>query len=802
MSKKTGVLLIQLGSPKSPEVADVKAYLKDFLGDPRVVDANPLLWKIILNLFVLPTRSPKSAEAYREIWTGETFPLFKNTKSFSDKLKAIVDDEDLIVRHSYIISEPQVQDVIGELKAEGCSKIRVIPMFPQYCEATTLSCKDQVDFALEKHGDIEIDFVESYHDNEAYINSFVRRINAQLKEKPVQKLLMSFHGYPIRRVRNGDRYFDECMNTANLIAERVEGIAKEDIILTFQSKFGREPWLEPGTEETLIELAEQGIKDVAVVCPAFVVDNLETEEEVGLGLNELFVEKSGGNFTLITCPNDDDEWVKDFRDQLIRENTGKTLEVEKECLSKPDQPCCAAKVHCKTCPYKGMAKHPDGSLSPTDRGVLKAMFVTLFLDLVGFSIIFPLFPQMLEYYRDIEQGTGGLFTTMMKPIQEITGATSGHSVTALFAGVLTFIYSFLQFFMAPIFGTISDRIGRRPLLLFSITGIAISYLVWFFSGSFLLLVISRLMAGLMGSNITTATAAVADVTNEKTRSKGMAFIGIAFGLGFILGPAIGGLSAYYFNLAEMFPSLEKYGVNPFSAPALVAFFLAVYNLTYVIRKFPETLPPEKRGKGQITRTVNPMKLFHMESYPGVSKTVWAHFIFLAAFSGAETVLTFLTVERLGFTAKGNGLMFVYIGFIIAMVQGGYVRRKAHDVGEANMARKGLTYLVPSLICVALAGYWNSTFVLFIGLFLMAFGSAMAIPCLTSLASLYTPATDQGRVLGVFRSLGAFARTIGPLAAGVLYWKWGYQSPYYFSAVVILIPIIMVMGLPKIEKKES
>ena len=796
MSKKTGVLLIQLGSPKSPAVADVKAFLKDFLGDPRVVDSNPFLWKIILNLFVLPSRSPKSAEAYKAIWTGDTFPLFKNTESFSEKLKAIVDDESLIIRHSYILSTPQTIDVIGELKAEGCEKIRVIPMFPQYCEATTLSCKDQVDMALEKHGDIEIDFVESYHDNEAYIKSFARRINKQIAEKTPEKLLMSFHGYPIRRVRNGDRYFDECMKTANLIAERIEGIAPENVILTFQSKFGREPWLEPGTQETLEKLTEEGIKDVAVVCPAFLVDNLETEEEIGLGLKEFFLEKGGEEFTLITCPNDDQEWVEEFKEQILRENTANTLEVKKTCFETPEQPCCHSAKHCKTCPYKGMDKHPDGSLSPTDRGVLKAMFITLFLDLVGFSIIFPLFPQMLEFYQTAELETGGLFTTMMEPIKELTGEHSGKAVTALFAGVLTFIYSFLQFFMAPIFGTISDRIGRRPLLLVSITGIAISYLIWFFSGSFLLLVISRLLAGLMGSNITTATAAVADVTTEKTRSKGMAFIGIAFGTGFILGPAIGGLSAHYFNLAEMFPKLQEYGVNPFSAPALVAFFLALYNLYFVIRKFPETLPKEKRGKGKISRTFNPVKLFHMESYPGVSKTIWAHFVFLAAFSGAETVLTFLTVERLGFTAKGNGLMFVYIGFIIAMAQGGYVRRKAHDMGEANMARKGLIYLIPSLVCVALAGLWMSKTLLFIGLFLMAFGSAMAIPCLTSLASLYTPAHDQGRVLGVFRSLGALARTIGPLAAGILYWKWGYSSPYYFSALVILIPLLMVMRLPK------
>ena len=277
-----------------------------------------------------------------------------------------------------------------------------------------------------------------------------------------------------------------------------------------------------------------------------------------------------------------------------------------------------------------MKKHPDGSLSPSDRTVLKTMFLTLFVDLIGFSIIFPLFPGILDYYQTVEAGNpDGFFNWLMGKITDITGTTEGKATLALFGGALVFIYSFLQFVMAPVFGTISDRIGRKPVLVISITGIALSYAIWFFSGSFILLVISRLISGLMGSNITTATAAVSDITSEKTRSKGMAVIGIAFGFGFIIGPAIGGLSAAAIDMSQI-SNWADYGVNKFSAPALIAFLLTIWNLIYVVRKFPETLPAEKRGKGDVHRTVNPLKLFKVQSYPGVSSVIWTNFIFLSA----------------------------------------------------------------------------------------------------------------------------------------------------------------------------
>ena len=313
---KLGILLIQLGSPKSPEVKDVKSYLSDFLGDPRVVDNQSLLWKIVLKAFILPSRSPKSAEAYSKIWTGSTFPLFLYTEAFTEKLLKHIDDEGIELVHSYILSRPNVTEQIKELKNRGCETIRVIPMFPQYCEATTLSCKDAVDKALEEVSGVKIEFIESYAKSPAYIDNLAAKINESIAGKDIEKLLFSFHGYPIRRIRGGDIYLDECLETASLLAERVDFDLKK-MEVTFQSKFGREPWLFPGSEETIIELAESGTKKMAVVCPAFVVDNLETEEEVGIGLKEVFEEHGGEEFIVIPCLNDDDKWVEEFASDIL-----------------------------------------------------------------------------------------------------------------------------------------------------------------------------------------------------------------------------------------------------------------------------------------------------------------------------------------------------------------------------------------------------------------------------------------------------------------------------------------------------
>ncbi len=426
---------------------------------------------------------------------------------------------------------------------------------------------------------------------------------------------------------------------------------------------------------------------------------------------------------------------------------------------------------------------------PAAGGVLKILFLTLFLDLVGFSIIFPLFPAMLEHYL-AHSAEGALIHWTVEGLTRFAswlGMDGPTRITVLFGGLLTFLYSLLQFLAAPLAGWLSDRYGRRPVLLFSVGGMALSYALWIFAGSFALLVLSRLIGGLMGSNITTASAAVADVTGRKERSRGMAIIGMAFGLGFILGPAMGGLSARL-DLAALFPSVP--GLNPFSTPALLAFCLTLLNLLQIHFRLPETRRPDSSSP---RRSINPLALLRPVKYPGVSTNNLAYFFFLLAFSGAEFTLTFLAAERLGYSPAQNGLLFVYIGLLLAGVQGGYVRRRAPIVGERRMAFRGLLLLAAGMGATAFAA---STPSLLLAMALVSVGSGMVMPCLTALVSLYTPADDQGRMLGIFRSLGALARTLGPIPASLLYWKLGPGSPWGLGALSLLLPLLLIQRLPE------
>lgn len=800
--RKTKVVLVQLGSPKSPKVSDVRSYLKEFLGDPRVVDINPLLWKIILNLFVLPFRPKRSAAAYSRIWDKETqsFPLISITESFAKKVAEFIPDRGkkvIEVNHAFLLSPPRVSDVWNSWEKDlkeskhPATRLLAIPLFPQYSEATIASGMDG--FAHELSGRVKIppfEFFTDFHRAKCFIDSSVLQINKYLKtfkEKDggTDALVISFHGIPKRRViEKEDPYYQHCFETFKLLKDRVEGIDPSKIHMTFQSRFGSEEWLTPYTDGYCEELAKKGDKRIAVYCPAFVADCLETVDEIGNELQEE-IEEEGGRVQFIPCLNDDENWCKGFAELVYHhcESDRQTVYEQYYYLEKED--------------YKEMAevKIEKPGLSKEAKSTLKIVFLTLFLDLVGFSIIFPLFPALAKHYLTVDANN-----PFLKAIfGSITNLTSlgGADVSSivLFGGALGALYSLLQFIAAPVWGSLSDRIGRRPVLLISVFFLAVSYLLWFFSGSFTLLIAARFIGGIMGGNISTATAVVGDVTTKENRSRGMATIGIAFALGFIIGPAMGGILSLI-DLTKIIPYWKVFGVNPFSMPAALAFVLSAFNFLWLWKKFPETLPPEKRGQSETDRSFNPLTLFKPLPYKGVNLTNFGHFLFLMAFSGMEFTLTFLAAERLSYKPMDNAYMFIWIGFWIAMVQGGYVRRKAHQVGEKRMALQGLVFLIPGLIAI---GFTQSSWLLYLGLFFLAVGSSMVIPCLTSLVSLYTPSEYQGKSVGIFRSLGALARVLGPIIASLLYWKQGSAYPYFIGAAFILIPLLMVARLPNPEE---
>lgn len=430
----------------------------------------------------------------------------------------------------------------------------------------------------------------------------------------------------------------------------------------------------------------------------------------------------------------------------------------------------------------------------TAKRTLGIVFLTLFIDLVGFSIIFPLFPAMLDYYLPHGTADGSLLGRLIAPLSawaESSGAADPRLMTVvLFGGILGSLYSVLQFICAPLWGAYSDRVGRRKVLLITIAGLALSYAAWFFAASFWLLVLARILGGAMGGNLSVATAAVADSTTREKRSSGLAIIGIAFGLGFIVGPGVGGLCAKL-NLLEHYPALESVGVNPFSVPALVSLILALLNLGWVAARFKETLPAEKRGRADQASSIAVLRMFKRPR-PQVLRTNLVYLIYMLAFSGMEFTLTFLAVERFQFSPAQNGGMFVFIGFVLILVQGGIVRRLAHPVGEKRLAVIGIACGMSAFLLLSSALKLG---LFFTALALLAISIGLVSPTLSALVSLYSKEAEQGAALGVFRSVGSLARAIGPLLAALVYFAYGSNSAYLFGAAIVLLPLIIALKLP-------
>jgi ferrochelatase len=797
MAEKIKVILGQLGSPKSTKVSDVREYLREFLGDPRVVDINPLLWKMILNLIVLPFRPKRSAQAYSRIYQKEGFPLVTNTVKVAEALRPKL-DANLELNHAFILSTPRAGEILDDWEKEDpfsrAQRVLVLPQFPQYSESTIASVVDAL--GREFKGRVNIPtftVVSSYHRSKAFIDHSVRKIRESMKLHPdMQELVISFHGIPLRRVlEKKDLYLLHCLETFELIRQKLG--AAIPVSMTFQSRFGSEVWLGPYTDKIVTKKIEGGVKKIGVYCPSFVVDCLETTDEIG---NELGheVKEHGGELVHVPCLNSDPEWIADYATFINTYANGNESQ-RYELFYKID-----AKERYEHV-IKEQEKLAPSKLPQSSKKTLKLMFLTMFLDLVGFSIIFPMFPAMAKYYLEVD-GDNFFLSGMMNLISGIQSislssyGTAQMSTIVLFGGLLGALYSLLQFIAAPIWGTISDRVGRRPVLLISVFGLFISYVIWMFSGSFTLLILARLLGGLMSGNLSIASAVVSDITDEKNRSKGMAVIGIAFALGFVFGPALGGILSLY-NPISHYPGLQDLGVNPFSTAATLAALLSFVNFITIWKSFPETLRPGV--KAHIERSMNPLKLLRPLPFPGVNLTNFAYFLFIMAFSGMEFTLTFLAVERLGYTSMDNAYMFIFIGFIIGMVQGGYVRRKAHDIGERKMSFQGLIAIVPGLLILAFA---KAGWMLYAGLFFLAIGSAMIIPCLTSLVSFYTPSHMQGQSLGIFRSLGSLGRVIGPVYASLVYWKYGSVNAYLIGAALIALPAVLVKLLPEPPKQEG
>jgi MFS family permease len=427
---------------------------------------------------------------------------------------------------------------------------------------------------------------------------------------------------------------------------------------------------------------------------------------------------------------------------------------------------------------------------------LYIVFLTVFIDVVGFSIIFPLFPEMLDYYLELD-GPDSLIGSLVAWLEQFAGGDK-NAVATLFGGVLGSLYGFLQFVFAPIWGAYSDRHGRRPTLVFTLAGIVLANLIWVFAGSFALLVLGRALGGIMAGNISTASAVAADITTGKNRASGMIIIGVALGLGFILGPAIGGF-AYSWQLVEPGKAVAGLALHPFSGPAIIALAIAGVNWLLVIFLLSESLPPEKREKDLAKRGFNPFAQLKRINLPGVARTNLMYFAYWCAFSSVEFTITFLATEKLGFKPMDIAWMFVFIGMSLIFFQGGVARQLIKSAGERRTALIGVCCTLPGFLII---GNATTTPMLYGGLLLMTAGSGMTMPSLNSLVSRYTPADRQGLSLGVFRSLGSLSRATGPIMGGLLYWKFDSSMPYWVGAAFLVVPFFMALGLPPVPEHDE
>lgn len=309
---KTAVVLVNLGTPDAPTASALRRYLKQFLSDPRVVEIPKPLWWIILNLFILPFRSAKSAEKYASIWTAEGSPLRIHTEKQAGLLREYLQERghEVHVVHAMRYGSPSLPSVLDNLKMDGCDRILIIPAYPQYSGTTTASIFDAVFRHYAKVRNVpELRLVKHYHDHDAYIEALAKSILAywDVHGRP-DKLLMSFHGVPKRTLLLGDPYHCECQKTARLVAERLE-LSPEAYVVTFQSRFGKAEWLQPYTAPTLEKLAESGVGRVDVVCPGFTSDCLETLEEIAMEGRQDFLKAGGKEFHYIPCLNEREEWI-------------------------------------------------------------------------------------------------------------------------------------------------------------------------------------------------------------------------------------------------------------------------------------------------------------------------------------------------------------------------------------------------------------------------------------------------------------------------------------------------------------
>ena len=321
--EKVGILITNLGTPDAPNTSSLKIYLNQFLSDPRVIEVPKIIWQIILRLFILQLRPRKSAKTYKSIWTKEGSPLLNISKKQLEAIRSRLEKKS---KNTYIelgmrYGNPSIKNALEVLQKNQARKLLILPLYPQYCAATTGSTFDSVSEILQTWRWIpEIRFINQYFEEKKYIEALSYSIsNFWKKNKKPQMLVFSYHGIPKKYHLKGDPYHCFCLKTTRLVKEHLK-LADDEVITTFQSRFGSQEWLQPYTDQTLKELPNKNIKNIHIISPGFSADCLETLEELEVENKNYFIEAGGNDYKYIPCLNDDELHI-DFLVDLIFKNT-------------------------------------------------------------------------------------------------------------------------------------------------------------------------------------------------------------------------------------------------------------------------------------------------------------------------------------------------------------------------------------------------------------------------------------------------------------------------------------------------
>ncbi|KAM9743885.1 major facilitator superfamily domain-containing protein 10-like isoform 1-T2 [Menidia menidia] len=435
--------------------------------------------------------------------------------------------------------------------------------------------------------------------------------------------------------------------------------------------------------------------------------------------------------------------------------------------------------------------------------VIGIVFIVLLLDLLGFTLILPLLPSILDYYAQTGDVVYQSLQTVVDCFREVVGIPMEKKYhTVLFGGLIGSLFSLLQFLASPVTGALSDRYGRRPLLILTTLGVMFSYAVWAVSRSFSMFLLFRVIGGICRGNVSLCTAIIADLPCPKARNRGMVMIGVAFSLGFTFGPLMGA----FLTIGSKTTDNVFYQI-----PALLALVFSAADLLFICLVLPETLTDDSKasssGCTDSRDLLNPLALFNFaavtrtkdppseEKMQKLQLLGLVYFCYLFLFSGLEFTLSFLTHQRFQFTSMQQGKMFLFIGVIMALIQGGYARR-IKPGKHIQTVRMAILALIPAFLLVGFS--WNIA-MLYSGLGLYSYAAALVVPCLSTVVSDHGSANQKGTVMGILRSLGCLARALGPVVSSSVYWIAGAQTCFLITSACFVVPVVL---LSKIRRSKE